>query len=145
MKRLIQISFATAILASTGLAQSTNSWFEQWHKAKFGRYSAATEARLKAEQAETAFRQEATAENGRRSAAPQTPRWAYGRYSSAYEAKQMDEQTETAFREEPRSQATASAALSGTRTTNTWLEQWYKAKYGRYSPREEARQRAEGR
>ena len=27
--------------------------------------------------------------------------------------------------------------------SNTWFEQWYKAKYGRSSPLEEARQRAE--
>ena len=152
MKRLIQISVATAILATAGFAQSTDTWFEHWHKAKFGRYSAATETRLKVEQAKTAFRQEATGENGRRSAAPQAPSWAeqwhkakYGRYSPAYEAKQRYEQTETAFREEPRSRAIATTAPSGSRTTNTWREQWFKAKYGRYSPMEEARQRAEGR
>ena len=35
----------------------------------------------------------------------------------------------------------ANAAMAS-QVNNTWLEQWYRAKYGRNSPAEEARQRA---
>src|SRR5258708_39195002 len=50
-------------LGANGLfgAQVSNSWFEQWHRAKYGRSSPAEEARQKAENANTAFREEPTA------------------------------------------------------------------------------------
>ena len=49
MKRLISLSLAGALLAAVGLAQRSNTWREQWFKAKFGRYSPREEARRRAE------------------------------------------------------------------------------------------------
>lgn len=145
MKRLVQISLASLLLAAAGFAQSTNTWYEQWYKAKFGRYSPATEARLNAKQTETASRQEPTGAPVRGVAA--APSWIeqwhkakYGRYSAAYEARQNSEQMQTTFRGEPR--VAQRNAMPRVATGNTWREQWFKAKYGRYSPMEEARQRA---
>ena len=149
MKRLIQISFAALMVATAGFAQSTNTWLDQWYKAKFGRYSPATEARLNAEQGNTAFRQAATSNDVPKLGVQRQASWVeqwhkakYGRYSAAYEAAQKAERTETAFREQFPAQSERKAAA--TAPASSWREQWYKAKYGRYSPMEEARQRAQG-
>ena len=95
---------------------------------KFGRPSPAEEARLKAEQTSTAFRDET-----RHEAAPanaQFEQWykaKYGRYTPAEEARQRPERESTAFREAPsRERKTAPA--------NDWLDQWFRAKYGRPAP-----------
>lgn len=149
MKRLIQISFATLIVATAGFAQSTNTWLDQWYKTKFGRYSPSTEARLNAEQGNATFPQTATSNDVPKLAVQRQVSWVeqwhkakYGRYSAAYEAAQKTERTETAFREQFPAQSERKAAA--TAPASSWREQWYKAKYGRYSPMEEARQRAQG-
>jgi len=87
------------MFAAAGLAQPTNSWQEQWFKAKYGRYSPMEEARQKAEQANTAFHEETTprAERRREPATPSNSwreQWfkaKYGRYSPMEEARQKAE------------------------------------------------------
>ena len=59
MKRVIPISLLGAMFAAASLAQPSNTWLEQWFKAKFGRYTAAEEARQRGQQIETAYREEA--------------------------------------------------------------------------------------
>jgi len=112
---------------------TSNGWFEQWHKAKFGRNSPAEEARLKADRETTAFREEFTPEV----AGPantwfeQYYRGKYGRNSPAEEARLNAARESTAFREESVPKAAGPA--------NTWVEQYYKGKYGRNSPMAEAK------
>ena len=148
MNRFSKISFAGLMIAAAGFAQSSNTWLEQWHKAKFGRYSAAEEARQKSMQSVTAYREEAATRPNQQSAqASEGISWReqwfkakFGRYTAAEEARQKGEQVETAYREEPRTEA---APAGGTYRTNEHLEQWYKAKFGRNSPMEEAYRRGE--
>lgn len=54
----------------------------------------------------------------------------------AVEARLKAEQAKNPLRDEARGQAALADA---------WFDLWYKAKFGRSSPREEARLRAEGR
>ncbi len=54
---------------------------------------------------------------------------------SRFSSPSVREAATTAFREEARHDADAPA--------NSWYEQWYKAKFGRSSPAEEARQKDE--
>ena len=148
MNRFFKISFAGMMIAAAGFAQTSNTWLEQWHKAKFGRYSAAEEARQKPVQSVTAYREEAATRPNQESAqASEGISWReqwfkakFGRYSAAEEARQRGQQLETAYREEARSQA---APAPSAYRTNEHLEQWYKAKFGRYSPMEEAYRRGE--
>ena len=150
MNRFFNISFAGLMIAAAGFAQSSNTWLEQWHKAKFGRYSAAEEARQKSVQSVTAYREEAATTPHQQSAQvsegiswrEQWFKTKFGRYTAAEEARQKGEQVESAYREEPRTEA---APAASTYRTNEHLEQWYKAKFGRPSPMEEARRKAEGR
>ncbi len=109
-------------------AQTSNSWLDQWYRAKFGRPSPAEEARLKAEQTSTAFREETRYE------ASPTNAWfeqwykaKFGRNSPAEEARQRAERESTAFREEPKRERKTAPA-------NDWLDQWFRAKYGRPAP-----------
>jgi hypothetical protein len=135
------------VMGANGLmaGQASDSWLDQWYRAKYGRSSPGTEARQRAEAANTAFREE-TAPETRQVATPgntwldQWYRAKYGRSSPATEARQRAETANTAFREE-----TAPETRQVTTPTNTWLNQWYRAKYGRPSPQEEARQKAQGR
>ena len=137
--RTILFGGALAIGATTLMAgQESNTWQDQWFRAKFGRTSPTEEARLKAEQASTAFREELT-----REAAP-APNWIeqhyrakYGRSSPMEEARLKAEQENIAFREETTQRAAPPA-------TN-WIEQHFRAKYGRSSPTEEVRQKTQGR
>ncbi len=56
--RSIVITGILAIGANTLLAaQTSNPWFEGWYRAKFGRPSPTEEARIQAEQANTAYRE----------------------------------------------------------------------------------------
>lgn len=125
------ILFAGALfMGASGLmaAQASNAWLDQWYRAKLGRPSPAEEARLKAERANTAFREET-----RHKASVQYA-WfepwykaKFGRNSPAEEARQRAEKESTAFREELRQERKTSPA-------NEWLDQWYRAKYGRPAP-----------
>ena len=118
---------ANALMAAQAVTASDN-WLDQFYKAKLGRSSATTEARVKAEGANTAFRDEATAE----AAGPANPwleqfyRAKLGRNSPMEESRLKVEGTNTAFREETTPQA---------RPTNNWFEQFYKAKFGRSVPK----------
>lgn len=64
MKTLVKSILLTGalVIGANGLmaAPASNGWFEQWHKAKFGRSSPIEEARLKAERDNTAYREEVT-------------------------------------------------------------------------------------
>jgi hypothetical protein len=143
MKTLAKGILFTGVLmmGANGLmaSQGSNGWLDQWYRAKYGRSSPAEEARQRAEQANTAFREEVAPESAPRANAwlEQWYRAKFGRSSPMEEARQKAERANTAFREEATREVTAPA--------NTWLDQWYKAKFGRNSPTEEARRRAEGR
>ena len=66
MKTFVRsILFTSAlVMGANGLmaAQASDSWLDQWYRAKYGRNSPATEARQRAEQTSTAFREEVTPE-----------------------------------------------------------------------------------
>ncbi len=146
MNRLIQISFAGLVLTTGVFALPANDWLEQWHKAKFGRHSAAYEAAARSDQSAIAYREDRTkttrsAEVNAPEGIPWREQWfkaKYGRYSAAEEARQRGEQIETAYREERHAVRETSPYR-----TNEHLEQWYKAKFGRFSPMEEARRRGQ--
>ncbi len=132
MKTFVRsILFTSAlVMGANGLmaAPAGNAWLDQWYRAKFGRPSPTEEARLKAEQANAAFREEA-----RHEAATPSNAWfeqwykaKFGRSSPAEEARQRAEKENTAFREEPRTERKAPA--------NDWLDQFFKAKYGSPAP-----------
>lgn len=149
MNRFFNISLVGLMIAAAGFAQTSNAWLEQWNKAKFGRYSAAEEARQKSVQSVTASREEAATRPSPQSAqASEGISWReqwfkakFGRYTAAEEALQRGQQVETAYREEASSQA---APAPNAYRRNQHVEQWYKAKFGRYSPMEEAYLRGEG-
>lgn len=117
---------ANALMAAT--AQVGNDWLDQFYKAKLGRSSPAEEARLKAERANTAFREEATVEV----AGPANPwleqfyRAKLGRNSPMEEDRLRAERENTAFREETTRES---------RPANDWFEQWYRAKFGHSAPK----------
>jgi hypothetical protein len=128
-----------AMVASTSMVAQSNGWSEQWYRAKFGRPSPTEVARLQAEQATTAYRQETPS----KAAVPADTRFEnwyrakYGRPSPSEEARLQAEQASTAYREVKPTQAVVPA--------NAWFEGWYRAKYGRPSPSEEARAKAQTR
>jgi hypothetical protein len=122
------IAMGANALMGAQVQQASNTWLDQFYKAKLGRSSPAEEARLKAEGANTAFREETTSE----AAGPANP-WLeqvykakLGRNSPIEESRLRAERANTAFREETTGEA---------RPTNNWFEQWYKAKFGRSSPK----------
>jgi hypothetical protein len=139
MKTFVRSILFTGALAmgANGLmaAPTSNSWIDQWYRAKFGRSSPMEEARQKAARANEAFREEPTSEVAKPANTwfDQWYRAKYGRSSPQEEARQKAERANTAFREEPPAVAWPA---------NDWLDQWYKAKYGRNSPMAEARQKA---
>jgi hypothetical protein len=123
MKRLLTISFTGGMLAVSALAQT--GWTEEYFRAKYGRSSPTEEARLKAEQATTAFREETTD-----AVAPAVPNWIeqyfrakYGRSSPTEEARLKAEQASTAFREEPTRDVAPPVP--------NWIEQHLRVKLGR--------------
>lgn len=118
---------AHALMAAQPLP-ADNQWLDQFYKAKLGRSSPMTEARVKAEGATTAFREEITPAV----AGPANPwleqfyRAKLGRNSSMEDARVKAEGQNTAFREETTREA---------QPANNWFEQFYKAKYGRVAPK----------
>ena len=137
MKTLLSSVFLTStlVLGASGLmAQSGVSELDQRFKAKYGVYTPQTEARFRAERANSASREEA-------SGPPARPNWIerhykakYGRNTPAEEARLKAERDNSASREEP----------AKTEPAKSWIDQWYKAKFGRYAPQEEARLKAAG-
>lgn len=138
MKTFKHILFTAALaIAATGtsVAQPTSDTFEQWHKAKYGRYSPREEARQRAEQATVAYREE-------------TPRIAetnvwfreqwfrtkFGHPSPSEAARLKSEQENSAFREETQRDVPSAASI------NAWFrDQYHRTKYGRPLTREESR------
>jgi hypothetical protein len=118
---------ANALIAAQPMPTS-NQWLDQLYKAKLGRSSPMEEARVKAEAANTAFREEATVEV----AGPANPwleqfyRAKLGRNSPMEESRLRAEGQNTAFREESTHEA---------RPADHWFEQFYKAKFGRSVPK----------
>jgi len=118
---------ANALMAARPVP-ANDQWLDQFYRAKLGRSTPATEARMKAEEANTAFREEAAAEV----AGPADPwleqfyRAKLGRNSPMEESRLRTEGTNTAFREETTPPA---------RPANNWFEQFHKAKLGRSVPK----------
>lgn len=131
MNNLRALFAVGALFTASGFA---DSWMEHYSKAKHGRSSPKEEARQKSELANTAWREEPSAEAAKRSEtlAEQVFRAKYGRSSPSEEARQKSEQANTAWREE-----LSSAEAAAPNDT----EQVFRAKYGRSSPREETRQK----
>lgn len=107
----------------------SDTWLDQYYKAKLGRSSPMTEARERAEGATTAYREAVTPE----AAGPENP-WLeqfykakLGRNSPMEEKRLRAEEENTAFREEVKPEA---------RPANDWFERWFKAKFGRSLPKE---------
>ena len=137
MKTLLRGVLLTSTLvwgASGLMAQSGVSEFDQRYRAKHGVYSPPTEARLRAERANSASREEASGPPARANWIEQHYKAKYGRNTPAEEARLIAERDSTASREEPAQREPA----------KSWIDQWYKAKFGRYSPPEEARLKALG-
>jgi hypothetical protein len=103
-------------LAALG-AQEGNGWVDQWYQAKFGRNSPITEARMRANQANAAYREEVKAMPANT--------WFEDFWRAKYGHSSPMAQADVAFREE-----TGKAVMPA----NTWLEDFSRAKYGR-SPR----------
>ena len=128
MKKFVRSIIFTGAMAmgATGLmAAPASDWFDQWHKAKYGRSSPAEEARLKAERESPAFREQTPSR-----VAPARVNWTeehfkakLGRNSPTEEDRLKAERENTAFREEPDREAVPA---------KTWFDEWYRAKYGRY-------------
>ncbi len=118
---------ANALMAVQA-ASANNNWIDQLYKAKLGRSSPAEEARLRAEGANTAFREDPTVVV----AGPANPwleqfyRKKLGRNSPMEESRLKAEGANTAFREDTTRQA---------RPANNWFENFYKAKLGRSVPK----------
>jgi hypothetical protein len=127
MKPLIRSVLFTGVLVIGGnalmAAQPGNSYIDQWYRAKFGRSSPMEEARQRADQANVAYREEATAKTFPANTWFEDFWMAkHGRHSPMEEARQRADQANAAYREE----ATAKVFPA-----NTWFEDFTKAKYGR--------------
>ena len=115
------LTMATNGLFAAQANNANNGWFEQWHKAKYGRPSPSEEARLKAEGANTAFREEFAPDVGPANT------WFNDFYRAKYGRPAPNEEaTLNAEREE----ATPTVA----RPADTWLRGWHKAKHGHVYP-----------
>jgi len=132
MKTLVRNVLVIGALATSasGLmaAPASNSWFEQWYKAKYGRSSPTEDARQRAEQANTAYREETTPRTATSANTWLENFWRakYGRSSPIEEARLRAERESTAYREE----VTPKPAMPA----NTWRDDFWKAKYGRPFP-----------
>ena len=126
MRRLAKASLATALLAGAALAEPSNSWSEQWFRAKFGHSSPVEEARMKAEAANTAYREDTTTVDGGVTKPQPYPfeqvfKAKYGRYSPIEENRRTAETANTAFRDDP---------STGVHDQHGWTHDFVKAKYG---------------
>ena len=133
VKNMLLAAAVTLTASPFAIAQNSSNGFDEWYRAKYGRPSPVEEARIEAEQANTAYREVA-------STAALSPgngwfegwyRAKYGRPSPIEGARLEQYQANTAYREV----APVEAAPAG----NTWFEGWYRAKYGRPSPLEPSR------
>lgn len=134
MKTFLRKTMFTVALALTAssmaIAQTSSTQFEQWYRAKYGRPTPATEARMADEQSNTAYREVSS-----QAAAPANTwfegwyRAKYGRPSPPEQARIDADLANTAYREVP--------SAKTQRSENTWYDGWYRAKFGRPSPLEE--------
>lgn len=126
MKTLVQSMLLTGALAlgASGLtdARSNNNGMEQRFKAKYGRPSAMEEARLKADLADRAFRQEPSQRSVAANWTEQYFMAKFGRNTPAEEARLKAERESTAYREAPAAERAPALSLR---------DEQYRAKYGR--------------
>lgn len=136
MKRLVKsILVAGAfVVGANGLfaGQASNDWVDQLYKAKLGRAPFA-EARQRAEQANTVYREEVTPK-----AVKPANTWfedfyraKYGRSSPTEEARLRAERANTVYREE--------IVPPAAKPANTWRDDFWKAKFGRPYPIENSK------
>jgi hypothetical protein len=132
MKRLVKniLVVGAMVVGANGLlaGQAGNDWVDQLSKAKLGRAPFA-EARQRAEQANTVYREEAApkAVNPANTWFEDFYRAKYGRSSPTEEARFRAEGANTVYREEIGPPAAT--------PVNTWRDDLFKAKYGRQFPR----------
>jgi hypothetical protein len=136
MSKFLTLIAVGIMFTASGSAQGQHNSTEQYFNAKHGRSSPREDARQKAAQANTAWREEQSTYVPWRSdtLAEQAFRAKHGRSSPREEARQKAAQANTAWREDP----SPGEEVHG----DTLAEQYFKAKFGRSSPREEARQKA---
>ena len=122
MKPLAKVLLA-GLVAGAAFAGPNLSWSEQWFRAKFGQPSPSAQARMRAEAANSAWR-EAGPNVGSVAQAidEQRFRTKYGRYSPSEEARRNAELANTAYREAP---APAPMQRDG------WTREIFRLKYGR--------------
>ena len=112
---------ANTLMAAQAVTASDN-WLDQFYKAKLGRSSPMTEARVKAEAANAAYREATEVAGPANPWLEQFYRAKLGRNSPMEESRLRTEGQSTAFRE---------ARPGETRPANNWFEQFYKTKLGR--------------
>ena len=98
-------------------AEGGNGWLDHWYQAKFGRNSPMTEARMRAEQANVAYREEVKAMPANT--------WFEDFWVAKYGRRSPMAEANAAYREER-----GKVAMPA----NTWFEDFSRMKYGR-SPR----------
>ena len=127
MKRLTQgLVVAGALLLGAGklgavAMENSNHWMDPWHNSKYGRSSAIEEARVKAERAVTAYREEAPAAVPAGMWIEDFSRAKLGRSSPMEEARLKAERAATAYREEGKTEV----------PPGKWIDEFWRAKYGR--------------
>lgn len=136
MKSLVKNLMIAGVMAtaagSMAVAQTSNSQFEQWYRAKYGRPAPVGGARMGEEQAKTAYREVTVTQ----AAAPANTwfegwyRAKYGRPSPTEQARIDAELAGIAYREVPSTEAQ--------KPGSAWYDGWYRAKFGRPSPTEVA-------
>jgi len=123
MKGILLLTSILALGMIGPVSAESRTWAEKIYKAKYGRLSPTEDARLRAERAQTAFRQVTPSQ-----AEPTGVTWMrqyfkakHGRNTPAEEARLKEARENSAFRQEP---APQTAPAGG-------HDQRYKAKYGR--------------
>jgi hypothetical protein len=127
VRSILFTGILTIVSSSSMIAQTSNGWFEQWYRAKYGRPSPTEQARLKTPQAIVAST-EATPPKVVVSANGRFEQWyraKYGRPSPPEEARLETLHINSAPQEATPSMITASAA-----SDSVGFEQRYQAKYG---------------
>jgi hypothetical protein len=136
MKRFIPNLLFIGALAvaanSVATAQTTDSWQEQWYRAKFGRPSPTEQARIDA--AKTATSQPTHAAVATKKLPANT--FAEEFYQAKHGRPKPREEARIREANLVKGQATTRVASA---PVNTWFENWYRDKYGRPSPLAEAR------
>jgi hypothetical protein len=109
------------------VAQPSNSWVEQWYRAKSGRPAPTEQARIDAARLVVAPTAAVKSDNSTAHADAWLEQWfqtKYGRHTPKVEARLRESRLGNNETITSRSSAPA----------NPWLENWYRAKTGRPSP-----------